>query len=206
MNEPMPAIPSAQEIAERFNVLQDGHPALREPAKAIGDFEGNTWATLAEAMLILIKRCHAIGLAAPQVGVPAALVVCWVNGTLLKMANPYIYDRKGTSCREEGCLSVSRGQRRIKVIRSRFIKVRYQDVETGEWKVAKCKDLMATCVQHEIDHLSGILITDKTSVPRNNREAVTVVPFTRERNDGDAEVQEGGLRDREVSGSGDRPG
>jgi peptide deformylase len=106
-----------------------------------------------------------VGLAAPQVGI--AKLVAVVNPepeeqkSLLKMANPrIIWTSKETEAIEEGCLSVPgiRGE----VVRHLKIKVAYQD-ETGKERTLEAEGLLARIIQHELDHLNGVLFIDRLS-------------------------------------------
>ena len=103
-----------------------------------------------------------IGLAAPQVGVLKRLVVIDLgeegDGRIYKLVNPVITKAKGEQVCREGCLSVPGvlGD----VVRPKEITVEALD-ENGNKIVIKAKDLLAICLCHEIDHLDGILFTDK---------------------------------------------
>ena len=103
-----------------------------------------------------------IGLAAPQVGVLKRLVVIDLgeegDGRIYKLVNPVIKKSKGEQVCREGCLSVPGvlGD----VVRPKEVTVEALD-ENGNKIVIKAKDLLAICLCHEIDHLDGILFTDK---------------------------------------------
>lgn len=105
-----------------------------------------------------------IGLAAPQVGVLKRLVVIDLgeegDGKIYKLVNPVIIKAKGEQVCREGCLSVPGvlGD----VVRPKEITVEALD-ENGKKIVIKAKDLLAICLSHEIDHLDGILFTDKAT-------------------------------------------
>lgn len=105
-----------------------------------------------------------IGLAAPQVGVLKRLVVIDLgeegDGKIYKLVNPVITKAKGEQVCREGCLSVPGvlGD----VVRPKEITVEALD-ENGKKIVIKAKDLLAICLSHEIDHLDGILFTDKAT-------------------------------------------
>ena len=105
-----------------------------------------------------------IGLAAPQVGVLKRLVVIDLgeegDGKIYKLVNPVITKAKGEQVCREGCLSVPGvlGD----VIRPKEVTVEALD-ENGKKIVIKAKELLAICLCHEIDHLDGILFTDKAT-------------------------------------------
>lgn len=103
---------------------------------------------------------NGIGLAAVQVGVLKRVFVVDVpDGGKYEMINPVIIERsKETSTYEEGCLSlpgIAHG-----VERANSIIVEYQDMEGNKQKL-EASDLLATCIQHEYDHLEGILFIDR---------------------------------------------
>jgi peptide deformylase len=100
-----------------------------------------------------------IGLAAPQVNFSLRLIVIALDNTLMAFINPEIINfswRKETA--EEGCLSVP--QKFGPVKRSRVIKVKALD-ENGKVVKFKAKDLFARVIQHEVDHLNGVLFIDR---------------------------------------------
>ena len=105
-----------------------------------------------------------IGLAAPQVGVLKRLVVIDLgeegDGKIYKLVNPVITKSKGEQVCREGCLSVPGvlGD----VVRPKEVTVEALD-ENGKKIVIKAKDLLAICLCHELDHLDGILFTDKAT-------------------------------------------
>jgi peptide deformylase len=76
------------------------------------------------------------------------------------LINPEIIERKGKQVEEEGCLSLP--EIREKVQRAAWVKVRAQDVN-GEWFEIEGEELLARALQHEIDHLDGILFIDRLS-------------------------------------------
>ena len=104
-----------------------------------------------------------IGLAAVQIGVPKRLVVTDVAKddapkSPLCFVNPEIVWRsEDTTEYEEGCLSIPEVY--DKVIRPAEVRVRYMDLD-GEEQMLHCTGLLATCIQHEIDHINGILFID----------------------------------------------
>jgi len=108
---------------------------------------------------------NGIGLAAPQVGVLENAIVVDVDPDnrgkqLLKLINPEIVESSGTITTEEGCLSVVNFT--AEITRSRHILVHAWSVDQNEIEL-ELDDLAAVCVQHEIDHLRGTLLTDHIS-------------------------------------------
>jgi peptide deformylase len=121
---------------------------------------------LMDDMLETMKAAPGIGLAAPQVGVLRRVIVLEIEreGTStgpLFMANPEIVDVSDEDATyNEGCLSVP--EHYADVVRPAKVTVRYLDRDNARQELS-CEGLLATCVQHEIDHLDGILFIDKIS-------------------------------------------
>ena len=122
-------------------------------------------------MLETMYKAPGIGLAAPQVGVLKRVIVLDIapEGEApapLKMANPEIvWVADDDASYNEGCLSVP--EHYADVVRPAACRVRYLD-EQNEVKELEAEGLLATCVQHEIDHLDGVLFIDHlTSLKRN---------------------------------------
>ncbi len=97
-------------------------------------------------------RC--VGMAANMIGVNKAIIAINDNGKFYVMYNPTIKKATGLYHTKEGCLSLD-GERETDRFRS--IQIRYQD-ETFKWKEKTFKDFAAEIIQHEMDHLQGILI------------------------------------------------
>ena len=139
-------------------------PVLAKPAAPITVFDANL-KQLVEEMFESMYAAQGIGLAAPQISISQRLTVIDVSfkknlEEKLVLINPEIIDRRGSQLEEEGCLSLP--EIRDKVKRSAWVKVRAQDVN-GEWFEAEGEELLARAMQHEIDHLDGILFIDRLS-------------------------------------------
>jgi peptide deformylase len=126
---------------------------------------------LMDDMLETMHAAPGIGLAAPQVGVLKRVIVLEIDREETKtgplfMANPEIIDAsEDDAVYNEGCLSVP--EHYADVVRPAEVTVRYLDRD-GVRQDLKCEGLLATCVQHEIDHLDGILFIDKISALKRN--------------------------------------
>jgi peptide deformylase len=126
---------------------------------------------LMDDMLETMYAAPGIGLAAPQVGVLKRVVVLHIDREDTKvgplfMANPEIVEASDEDATyEEGCLSVP--DHYSDVVRPAQVTVRYLDRDGGQKELA-CEGLLATCVQHEIDHLDGILFIDHLSALKRN--------------------------------------
>lgn len=105
-----------------------------------------------------VKKADGLGLAAPQVGISKRVFLAMFNGKMTAMINPEILTRSDeTSVMEEGCLSLPGID--VSVERPVEITVRYLD-EKGATQERHLHDLDARVVQHEFDHLQGVLIVD----------------------------------------------
>ena len=125
---------------------------------------------LMDDMLETMYRAPGIGLAAPQVGIEKRIIVLDVskNGDKrpYKMINPeLLWKSDETVAYEEGCLSLP--DHYAEVTRPNAIRVRYLD-ERGEGRELDAEDLLATCIQHEMEHLDGILFVDHVSALKRN--------------------------------------
>lgn len=107
-----------------------------------------------------MKEAGGIGLAAPQVGVPLRIIVVHANGSpgglVRAFVNPVILERNGSQTFDEGCLSLPEDYG--PVTRSSFIRI--QSLGRMGPNHYTTTGLEATCIQHEIDHLNGILFID----------------------------------------------
>lgn len=143
---------------------------LRARARPIGPAESDQVRDLAPRMLAAMYAAPGIGLAAPQVGVGLRLFVMDLQKDdqrqPLVLVNPEIVAASlETATREEGCLSLP-GQY-AEVTRPARVRLRYQDL-SGARQEIDAEGLMATCVQHELDHLDGVLFVDHLSTLKRN--------------------------------------
>jgi peptide deformylase len=141
-----------------------GDDVLRKVAKEITEFDESLH-KLAYEMLDIMHDSEGIGLAAPQVGISKRLIVIDISGVNknfgpLIFVNPVILETKGEIKMEEGCLSVP-GVRED-ILRPQKITLKYQSLD-GEEKTEEYDELMARVIQHEIDHINGILFVDYLS-------------------------------------------
>ena len=122
--------------------------------------------TLMDDMLETMYHANGIGLAAIQIGVPKRIIVMDIQKNDEKknpmyFVNPVIKNKnKDVATYEEGCLSVP--NQFAEVDRPATCEVEYLDYN-GEKKILKANGLLATCIQHEMDHLEGILFIDYLS-------------------------------------------
>jgi peptide deformylase len=128
--------------------------------------------TLVEEMFESMYIAQGIGLAAPQISLSKRITVIDVSfrknpSDKIALINPEIIHAEGRQVEEEGCLSLP--EIREKVVRASKVKVKAQDV-TGKWFEVEGEELLARALQHEIDHLDGVLFIDRIS--RLKRELV----------------------------------
>ncbi|MBN2385269.1 peptide deformylase [bacterium] len=140
-------------------------PVLRKKADPIKQITPEI-KTLARDMLETMYCSKGIGLAAPQVGVSQRIVTIDISNEgeelhPMVFINPEITKSSGQVDYEEGCLSVP-GYHGV-VIRPEQVTVRFQTLD-GQNKTIPCKGLLARVLQHEIDHLDGVLFTDHLDV------------------------------------------
>lgn len=140
-------------------ILQFGDETLRKPCKPMQKFDLRLWLLLRD-MADTMNKAEGVGLAAPQVGILRRVVVIDVgdeNG-LIELINPVIIAREGEQEGSEGCLSAP--GRRGYVKRPNKVTVRAQD-RKGKFFELTGEGLLARAFCHELDHLDGILYSDK---------------------------------------------
>lgn len=134
------------------------HPdsRLRRRARILSHV-GTEERRLLDTMLNAMRRFNCVGLAAPQIGIEVRAITAEYEGRLLGLANPVLLDQAGSDAMLEGCLSIP--GREVEV--SRATSVWVQAVDTDDRTVQlKLNGFMARIVQHEVDHLNGVLIID----------------------------------------------
>jgi peptide deformylase len=140
-----------------------GDRVLRQPAKRIAKVDQSI-RNLAKEMLQTMYSENGIGLAAPQVGVNKQLIVidCEPDEAAtppLILINPEIVRFGEQLCKiEEGCLSVPGVY--MDVIRPELVEVAYKD-EHGRPQKLQAQELLSRCIQHEMDHLNGVMFVDR---------------------------------------------
>ncbi len=139
-------------------------PVLRKPAEPVTAFDENL-KLLVDDMAETMYDAPGIGLAAPQIGKSIQLIVVDITKdenekAFMAMVNPKITNKEGTQLDEEGCLSVPELTSKVK--RAKKITVTFQNLQ-GEEQELTTLDRFAVVLQHEIDHLNGILFIDHLS-------------------------------------------
>ena len=139
-------------------------PVLQKPGEKVTVFDAKL-KKLVDEMFDSMYAAQGIGLAAPQIAISKRITVIDVSfkknpEERIALINPEIIEREGKQVEEEGCLSLP--EIREKVTRAAKVKVKAQDV-SGEWFEVEGDELLARALQHEIDHLDGVLFIDRLS-------------------------------------------
>ncbi len=145
-------------------------PVLRKTARAVTPADAAQVRALIPQMFATMYAAPGIGLAAPQVGVLLRLVVIDIapekTPAPLVLINPEVVAASPESAtREEGCLSLP--EQYAQVVRPAWVRVKYED-ERGARREIEGDGLLAACLQHEIDHLNGVLFVDHLSALKRN--------------------------------------
>lgn len=151
----------------RRKICQVGDDTLRQISKPITEFDDKL-STLIDDMIDTLRHANGAGLAAPQIGVLKRVFVATFDdgNTIIEAINPEIVEAKGKRIAPEGCLSVP--NIREKVERPLRVTVKAFD-RHGKPIVLKATGFDASCYCHEIDHLDGILFTDKSIAAKGNK-------------------------------------
>jgi peptide deformylase len=139
-------------------------PVLSQPGEPVTEFDGELRKLVAD-MFDTTYASQGIGLAAPQVGVSKRLTVIDLSmgkdpKDKLVLINPEIISSEGKLYEEEGCLSFP--DIREKIVRAAKVRIRAQN-EHGKWFEMDGLELLSRCMQHEIDHLNGMLFIFRMS-------------------------------------------
>jgi len=138
-----------------IRILPD--PALRRRAKRVRNIDGSIQ-RLIDDMIETMQAAPGVGLAAPQVGVQLRVIVFALPGEeVVALLNPEVVKRSGERLVEEGCLSIPGYQGEIK--RSLSVTVKGRDRQGRQVRI-RARDLLAEIIEHEIDHINGVLYID----------------------------------------------
>ena len=151
------------------DVLIYPDPRLKEVCAQIDDFDESAKQLLQDLVDTMVAAGHSVGVAAPQIGVTRRVVVVDVsksklgkenNHGLLEMVNPEIIEKSGSKIMREGCMSVP--DYTGNVTRAEQVVVEFTD-RTGQERVIEASGFEAVAIQHELDHLDGLLFLDRVS-------------------------------------------
>ncbi|MGQ0526611.1 MAG: peptide deformylase [Alphaproteobacteria bacterium] len=159
-------------MSDLYNIITVPAPVLKEIAQPVDKIDDPLRAQM-DKMLVTMYEAPGIGLAANQVGLLNRVLVMDLSrradGDEMKpifMINPeIIYESEEMSVMEEGCLSIP--EQYADVERPRTVRVKYLDY-SGNPAELEASELLSHCVQHEIDHLNGVLFIDYLSSLKRN--------------------------------------
>jgi len=145
-------------------IVKYGDPVLEREGESVAEFGTAELREFIDDMFDSMYAAKGVGLAAPQVGVGRKIAVIDISGGVkdegvppsekIVLINPKIIAKEGKQVGEEGCLSIPGFREQVR--RAKKVTVRAQNLE-GEWFERTGEDLLARAMQHEIDHLHGIL-------------------------------------------------
>jgi peptide deformylase len=153
-----------------FPIRQYGDPVLRQRTRDVGEIDG-TLAKLVSDMIETMYAAPGVGLAANQVGVQRRLFVYDVGEGPRTVINPRLVESAGEWSFEEGCLSIPGMS--WEVVRPGEVHVVGLDLDGNEISI-EADELEARCLQHELDHLDGVLLVERLS-EEQRREARRVL-------------------------------
>ncbi len=148
-------------------IITSENPLLRQKAKKVHRFDASMQ-KLVNDMFETMHTAGGVGLAAPQVGLSVRLFVAQFEDQKVALFNPEIIKAEGEEKGTEGCLSIP-GYVGDNIRRATSVIVKGQDVRGKPVKV-RAEDWFARVLQHEIDHLDGILFLDRLDRPEDLRE------------------------------------
>ena len=140
-----------------LDILVAGDPVLRQVAEPVDKIDKKLLHLLKQ-MAETMYAAEGVGLAAPQIGVSKRIVVIDVGEGLFELINPVIVKKEGAVVGSEGCLSVPDYEGEVE--RASYVECEFTD-RTGRRMLLQAHDLFAICIQHELDHLDGVLFIDK---------------------------------------------
>ncbi len=170
-----------------LEILHYPEPLLKKTSVPVTVFDDEL-RQLAKDMADTMYDAPGVGLAAPQVGVLKRFIVmdCSTGeepDDLIFAVNPEIVAREGDAVEEEGCLSVPGFFANIN--RAAQVRMRYQDL-AGNTLERDADGLLAICIQHEIDHLDGVLFVDRLSPLKRSMFRKKYLKMLKEREQADA--------------------
>ena len=148
-----------------------GDAVLRQKAKRVSQVDGSIQ-RLVEDMIDTMRDAGGVGLAAPQVGVPLRVVVIGIpEEEVITLINPEIVKRSGERTLTEGCLSVPGYW--AEVTRSLSVTAKGRDLQGRQVRIKAEDDLLAQALEHELDHINGVLYIDHLESLDELRETAT---------------------------------
>ena len=145
-------------------------PLLRHVSKPVTQFDSKLEVFAKQLVTVMKNQPGGIGIAAPQIGVLKRVAIVDVspkvpNSSLLILINPEIIKSREVIVLREGCMSLPDFTANVR--RFEEIEVKWQDLK-GNWQYKIAVSLEARCIQHEIDHLNGLLFLDRVSTLKSD--------------------------------------
>lgn len=141
----------------KLKILTAGDPVLRQTAAEVTKIDKKLLKLLKD-MADTMYAAEGVGLAAPQIGVSKRIVVIDVGDGIIEMINPVIVNKEGSVVGGEGCLSVPEYEGEVE--RAEKVECEFTD-RSGKRYLIETDGLLAIAIQHELDHLDGVLFIDK---------------------------------------------
>ncbi len=168
-----------------YSIRVVGDPVLRTAASEVTDIDGRL-VKLTQDMLETMYRAPGLGLAAPQVGVGKRLFVYDLDPDTRErpqvLVNPRIVESDGEWAYEEGCLSIPGLS--FEIVRPKVVHLVGHDLDGNEVSI-EADELLGRLFQHELDHLDGVLMTERMD-PDTKKRALKEIRAMRERIEGPA--------------------
>jgi peptide deformylase len=150
-----------------YTIRTFGDPVLKQRARDVTEIDGD-FVRVVDTMFETMYEAHGVGLAAPQVGIQKRFFTYDVDDEPGVLINPEIVEASGEWVYDEGCLSVP--GLHFEIVRPNLVAVRGLDLDGNE-VIVQADELMGRLLQHEIDHLDGVLLLDRLE-PEVRREAL----------------------------------
>ena len=179
----------ARRVAAMSFIRKLGDPVLKSKATPVDRFDDSLRKQVSR-MAGIMGDAYGVGLAAPQLGISQRLLVYRVgpDAPLVALANPELeWHSNDEEVLDEGCLSIPGIT--VDVERPVYVRVRALD-EEGETRLVEASGLEARVIQHEMDHLNGVLILDRTSRDERKRALRELREAERAREEGDRAGEE----------------
>ena len=135
-----------------------GDPVLKSKASAVADIDGKVARLVDDMFETLYESDSGLALAAPQVGVQKQIVVWDIDEQPMVIINPEVVESDGEWVYSEGCLSIP--ELYVDILRPNHVLVRGLDIDGNQLEI-EGSELMGRMLQHEIDHLQGVLMFDR---------------------------------------------
>lgn len=157
----------------KLKILVAGDPVLRKIAAPVERIDKKLVRFLKD-MAETMYAADGVGLAAPQVGVSKRVVVIDIGDGIYELINPEIVKKEGSVIGGEGCLSVPDYEGEVE--RAEYVECEFTD-RKGQRMILQANGLLAVAVQHELDHLDGILFIDKAQsiTPKQKEKPTDIV-------------------------------